>query len=501
MGKFKLQRRAFLRGAGGAAVALPALEIMRGREAQAGGSGAPPRRLVVLYCGMSLVADNQENQIIPDAAGGGYDLKRALLPLGAGALPSNPGVGGQGFDVQDHVSVVSGLQIPWDTGSGVPPGGKSPEFHYNTVGPQVSGVRGDPTRNEVPNGPSVDQIVADQIAGDTLFPSLSMRVQAASYVGSNGTGGTSARISWRDDGAGGVQAIDPVFSPQLAFSTLFGNFVPPDPELAELAARRLERHKSIVDLVKERAESLSTRLGQADQIRLEQHLDELRGLEDRLAAIPPAGGDCEQPPDPGEDPPMAGAAIEYEGQGGDGSGYSNEDLRAEVMCDLINMSFACDLSRVAAMRMTFTQCMMQMEEPIGRPGDLHEIGHSGQSDAYADCLSWHVKHFARLISRLRDTSDFDGTSLLDHTAVVMLFEGGHGYDPEGDSGPLRAHSTENMIALVGGHAGGLNSSGGQHIVTQAAHPSQALISAMNAVGVAEEDETLGDISGAIGDLF
>src|SRR5262249_56808258 len=112
------------------------------------GAGGRPRRLVLIYGGVSMAADsspeNDPERVTPDNTGTGYDLKRALLPLGTGDLPANPGVGGQGYDVQDHASVVSGLKIPWDTGSGIPPGGKSPEFHYNTMGPQLSGMRNGP---------------------------------------------------------------------------------------------------------------------------------------------------------------------------------------------------------------------------------------------------------------------------------------------------------------------------------------------------------------------
>lgn len=499
MGKLQLKRRSFLRGAGGAALALPALQIMGDHPAQAGGTAAP-RRFVVMYGGMSLIADNNENDVVPDASGPGYDLKRALLPIGVGALPVNPGLGGQGYDVQDHVSIVSGMKIPWNTGSGVPAGGKSPEFHYNTLGPQLSGMRGDEDRGEVPNGATADQIVANAIGGDTLFPFLSLRVQAASYVGANSTSGSAARISWRDDG-NGPQAIDPTFSPQLLFSNLFGNFNPPDPSLVAAAERERKRHQSVVDLVNERATALSARLGQEDRIRLEQHLDEVRGLEARLAALPPTGGECQQPVDPGDDPPVAGSAIEYQGQGGDGAGYSDEEQRAQIFGDLVKMAFACDLSRVAAIRMTFTQCHMQVGQLIGQNDDLHSHGHNGNSVAYADCVGWHVKHFARLVSLLRDTHDFDGTPLLDNTALVMLFEGGFGFDPESGNGPLRAHSTENMVALVAGHAGGLNVGGGQHIIKPEWHPSQAVISAMNAVGVAEDTETLGEMSGKIPELF
>lgn len=205
------------------------------------------------------------------------------------------------------------------------------------------------------------------------------------------------------------------------------------------------------------------------------------------------------PPDPGDDPAVAGAAIEYNGAGGDGVGYSNEEFRASTLFDLITMAFACDLSRVAAVRMTFTQCFLQMKELIGFDGDVHSaIGHNGHQEPYADCIGWHVKHFARFLSNLRDTVEVDGKTLLDHTAVVMLFEGGYGYDPEGDNFDA-AHSTENMVGLIGGHAGGLNAGGGKHIATAEGHPSQVIISAMQAVGM--PDDTLGEVSGNIPELF
>ncbi len=497
MGSFKLKRRTILKGVGGAALGLPFLEVMDPGNAYA---QAPPKRLCVIYGGMSRAADGSPNMDVPDNPGQNYDLKRAMLPLGNGQLPSNPGVGGNGFDVQQHVSIVSGLKIPWDTGSGIPVGGKSREFHYNSIGPQISGMRAGPGRTESPNGPSVDQIVADQIAGNTPFHSLSYRVQAASYVGSNSTGGSATRISWADDGNGGTNAIDPVFSPQLAYSTLFSNFVPPDPELAAAVELRNRRHGSVLDRVRQRAEVLLPKLGYADRIRMERHFDEIRALETRLETVPPVGGSCQQPMDPGNDPRVEGAAIEYEGQGGNGAGYSNEELRAGLLFDMVNKAFACDLSRVAAVRMTYTQCHMQVQSLLGHNNDLHEMGHSGNDDGVADALSWHVKHFARFLSLLRDSQELDGSSLLDHTAVILLLEGGLGYDPEGDRNNS-PHSTENMIALVGGHAGGLNPNGGKHIPTNELHPAQATISVMNAVGVAQQDETLGEITGKIDELF
>ena len=78
------------------------------------------------------------------------------------------------------------------------------------------------------------------------------------------------------------------------------------------------------------------------------------------------------------------------------------------------------------------------------------------------------------------------------SAVVLLIEGGHGYGYEGGK-MWSSHSSDNMIALVAGRAGGLTP--GQHVQTTGEHPVKVLITAMNAVGVGTS--TLGDITGDI----
>ncbi len=134
---------------------------------------------------------------------------------------------------------------------------------------------------------------------------------------------------------------------------------------------------------------------------------------------------------------------------------------------------------------------------VGAASDVHELSHGAVSnDGFADSVGWHVKHFARLVQRLRDTPEFDGSSMLDHTAVVLVFEGGYGYDPEGDSND-RTHSTENMVALVGGRVGAL--APGQHIVAPGQHPAAVTLTAMQQVGAAVPD--LGEISDTIPELL
>ena len=100
----RITRRAALKGLGGVAVTLPALEIMFDRHGQAYAQGQPiPKRYLVCFGGQSLGGDGDpvHNDYVPNTVGRGYDLKSALAPLAA---------------VQSEVSVVSGLTIPTANG-------------------------------------------------------------------------------------------------------------------------------------------------------------------------------------------------------------------------------------------------------------------------------------------------------------------------------------------------------------------------------------------------
>jgi Protein of unknown function (DUF1552) len=476
-------RRALLRGLGGVAVALPALEIMGqrlgGSSARADGLNAPKRYVFCygahaiagqFYDGSAPLADVQ-NLIVPLTAGADYALPAGLAPIGD-------------FGVKSDVAIVSGLKIPWAVNGVVPAGGRCVEFHYGpSVFPQLSGARV-LYREHRPTAPSSDQVVADAIAQGTRYRTLNYLVQAADYYqGSAGSGGDAAKISWKNG-----EGVDSVVSPEVAYRTLFTGFTPPDPAEAKKAAALLARRMSVLDLVRASSEQLMPKLGKADAARLTQHFDEIRALETRLKTLtPPTASACVQLPDRGE-PAFTPEKSE-----------SNEDLRAELLCDLIHMGFVCDLSRVATLQFLHWKSYMNARGIIGVDNDVHGISHDygpGGSDRVTKVLAWQIKHFARLTKKLKDTVDMDGTRLLDNTALVMVFEGGVGFDPEGGSDEHGPHSTENMAALVAGHSGGLKP--GKHVITDGMHPAQVVLSAMKSIGV---NGPLGEVSGTIPDLF
>ena len=481
----RLSRRTFLRGAGGIAVALPTLEIMLDRHGVALASGGDiPCRFLVSFDGGALGADNDpvHNIYAPDAVGPGYDLKTATMPLGD--------YGG----IASEVSIVSGLRIPYGNNP-IPPGGWAQDFHIQALGPLISGVRNSSADDYGVNGPSADQVVADAIGGDTVFRSLAYQVQASWYLTQSAPYGRDI-LSYRNDG-GNIVPNPGQTSPRAAYEALFTGFVPPDPAEAEALTYELDKRKSVLDRVRSSIETLMPQLGSADQQRMQRHFDEIRDLENRLNATPPdAGVYCQMLPDPGPDPAVGGNNASAGGADYDiNAGWSQEGDRARIFADLIHMAFTCDLTRSVAWLMTMAQSHMNIHPIVEIPYDQHELGHGGGStEDMARVRAWHIDHFAYLAAKLRDTPEGAG-SVLDHCAMVHLNEAGHGYDP-GSGNELSTHSTENMICLIAGRAGGLMA--GQHVIAEGMHPVHVLNSAMRAVGV---DQDLGEVEGVIDELF
>lgn len=486
--KFALHRRSVLKGLGGLTLGLPLLEIMLdGKNAWA--QAAPPKRYIVFFNGQSQGADGDASpsQLVPNIVGANYDLKSALAPLAA---------------VKNDVSVISGLKIPtaFDNGGTVPAGGRRDDFHVSSLSPLLSGVKSNAGSSS--SGETSDQTVANFLAGTTPFKSLIYRVQADWYLSVSAPYGRDM-ISYKIDSTNKLVPIPPQTSPRQAFMALFGNFTPPGTDTAAAAALDFDKRsrRSVLDLVLGDANRMLPKLGAADKLRMQRHLDEVRQLEVRIAAIPPPQtGVCVKPSDPGADPGVGspqGVDLAGDNTYTQNLGYSNEEQRATVFCDLIHMAMTCDLTRVASLQMTMFQSHLNMYALTNQATDCHELGHGGVpggSVAQAKGIAWHMKHFAYLVSKFKDTPEGNGT-MLDNMAIASLWEGGHGFDP-GANKQNSTHSTENMTLLLAGRAGGLKP--GKHVVAAGKHPGNVLITAMKAVGYTKD--TLGEVTGDIPEL-
>ncbi|OQW46968.1 MAG: hypothetical protein A4S09_16115 [Proteobacteria bacterium SG_bin7] len=524
MGIKYLSRRQFIQGIGATWLGLPLLEVMLNSngDAYAQTGGALPKRFVVMYCGLSsgsggpFPTDTNGNLLkindyfAPENTGANYDLKTALTPLSK-------------YGVQNEVSVLSNMLLPSRNNSlsfGPGPGEVQGQFHTGIINELLyTGMRtkrGPNGESVIPSGESSDQIVAKMHAarGYTGIPSLNYRIQASTYLGSGSSslGASTSRILKN----GVFTKISHEVSPKAAFDRLTTNFSSSDPIAEAKRAAEIAKRKSVLDLVKDDLNNYKKNLPSNDQKTLANWADGIRSIENDLGRLDQAtGGSCKKMADPGPDPAIGGK-FTYTAEDGLGNvtannGYSNEVLRGKIFNDLIQMAFACDMSRVATVMITIPQCFMNNFTITGKAGASHGLTHGDEGLGPRGQLSvakfqaWNIDFFAQLVQKLKNTSEGSGT-LIDNSALVYLPEGGLGDSIESNKQKLNLdlrqkvlvpHSGQNYNALVAGRAGNLKS--GLHIRTNQEHPCRAVISAMKAVGVT--GDSLGEVSGTVPGLI
>ena len=432
---FKLSRRALLRGAAlgaVATVALPPLEAMLDGNGEMYAGGQPiPRRFGFFFWGNGVLP----HRWTPTTTGHDWQPSDQLRPLAG---------------VKDYVSVVSGMLVQAENRRG---------HHSGAVGI----LSGAPFVAQDPKGaqyastfskPSIDQVLADRLDPTTRFRTLEIGVDPRV---SRAEGTTLAYLSHN----GPDNANPPEYSPHQLFAKLFGEgFVAPGAEAGEvdptLAVRR-----SVLDAVREDARRLQKRLGHSDRLRLDQHLEGISSLQQRLAlqesAPPPIAPTCALPDDPGE--------IEADTQ-------ERQRLRSRAMADLLVMALACDQTRIWTNLFNGSVSGTHYWD-IDPRKSFHGLTHDepGEQPKVHECVVFIMEELAYLLQRLRDTPEGDG-NLLDHSVILASSDVSHG----------RRHNLDNYPLLVCGKGGG-TLRGNFHYRSLLENTSTVLLSACHAMGV------------------
>lgn len=425
-------RRTFLRGLlGGAAVSvsLPLLDVMLDSNGTALAQGSPmPRRFGVFYWGGGIVHDAW----VPETTGTDWVLPDSLQPFA---------------NVRDAVTLVTGTNHHNTSPGHIPSRGiaLSSSHDMNTSIDGVGTYRG----QNHPE-PSVDALVAEHWSGLTPFDSIEIGICRAGPYKSNS--------SWKRGGST-YNRHEP--SPQKLFQRLFSGQQPDDggPSVLGTSAAL---NKSMLDVVMEDANSLSSHLGASDRMRMEQHLEGLRAIERRLVG----GGDprdCTPPSDPGG------------GNYGDGGSQEQKEAKSQIMSDLLAMALACDMSRIFSYEWSATQSNAVYWE-VGIEQEHHQYNHDHpRSDGMRAITRFIMQNYAYLAQRLRDMPEGDG-NVLDNTLILGTSEhataGNHDY---------RDHPF-----LLVGKAGGAIRAGMHHRDPNPGSNTNApkvLLTAVRAVGV------------------
>ena len=413
----KLSRRTLLKGmAGGAAisVALPPLEAMLNENGDAYSDGSPlPARFMSFFFGNGVLW----NRWIPETQGTDYTLTPELEPLA---------------NVREYCAVLTGFRNyigPKIT-------------HHEGVSGMFSGhpfVQGSGLYSAF-GGPSVDQVVADQIGQDTYLRSIEVGV--SKRVSTN-EGPTMQFISHRSTD----QPQPPLYNPVEVWTRLFGNFVPPTDPSGGL-------RMSALDAVSEDAQRLKSAVGAADRDRIDAHLSSVAELQEQIATLPPV---CETPLTPAE------TNVDIAGQ-------EPMPAVARAIVDLLIYAFKCDITRVASYMLT-GGVGFSVYSHLGQTDEQHIMSHFPQQFAQElhETIVWNMEQFAYLLEQLKATPE-GALNMLDNSVVLLGSDCGEGW----------SHTTyDQPIVVAGGGAGRLNT-GFHYRSGSEQNTSDVLLAAMKA---------------------
>lgn len=400
-----LSRREFLRG-GGIALALPFLNAMS--QAAGGPARALPKRMLVSYFAYGSYMPEAPNGL---PAKGAQHHEWSWWPCADdGPLTFNKS--SEPFaPLKNYVTYLRGL----DHRGGWKMGGHSSG--------DVFATGADMTETERTNNISVDQVAANAMGHHTRYASLVLGSE-----GGTGSYGMSKTLSHRGPG----RPIPALHRPQEIFSRLFSPYG--DKPVEEVRAG-LKREASILDLLLDNSRSLRGRLGREDAAKVDEYLDSIRALEQRVERT----SQWTQTPLP--KPDTKGLNIE--------AAFNQPQEYIRCLYDLVYLAFQTDSTRFATLMLesehsSNSEMWNYASYVLGYKGATHDIAHKRPDIISGQWDRWRAEQHAYFLQRLRDTPEGEG-NMLDRTLVLW-----------GSAHPHASHSNQNYpLQLAGGNHLGL----------------------------------------------
>jgi hypothetical protein len=360
-----MTRRTVLRGAG-VTMCLPWLDSLSAFAAT-DSSATFPKRFAVLFMGNGV----NENHWGAEGSGTSMKLSQSLSPL---------------EPLKQKINVINGLFNKHSTGQGI---------HPAQTGSLLTGAP--LTRGPiVHSGVSVDQMIASRIGHETLQPSIVLACEQpmTGYHETNFSMAYSSHISWQN-------ADSPVPNevyPALAFDTLFEN-------------RGSLRNLSILDRVRDDAQSLTRRISATDQYKLDEYMTSVREVETRIEGMRRSQ---EKAQDRAKLQNRPALSMERPANG------LPEDFRehTRLMCDIIALAFQTDKTRVASLLLARDLSALYYPFLDVKDGH-HAASHNNLSDGYERIARFHLSQLAYLATKLDSMPEGDGT-VLDNSCLMFL---------------------------------------------------------------------------------
>jgi hypothetical protein len=436
-------RRAFLAG-GAAIVALPFLESLELRTAQA--QAAPlPRRLLYYYVPNGIHMATFK----PTAAGTGYPTPAMLMPLES---------------LKSDFTVVTGLE-----NAPAKPDGAGD--HASGTSSYITCVNALKSETTIQLGISADQVAAKAIGTATRIPSMQLGMSGGSTAGNcdSGYGCAYARnISWADVTTPLPKVIDPI----KVFDQIFAGANPT--ETAAAAAKRRAYDKSVLDAITSDAKGLTLKLGKSDNVKLDQYMTSVRALETKLMAMTPVS-QCM----PGTKPV---ATTDF-------------PTKVTMMSDLMVLAMQCDATRIITY-MLGNAISGQTYPNLGITGGHHDISHHANDPTKLSQLAsiglWEITQLAYLMNKMKSVTEGPGgSSNLLYNSTIFF---------SSDISDGNRHNHDDMPIILAGNGGGTLTPG-KHLsfpTNMKQKVSNLLVTMLGTAGVA--NATVGDSTGPLAGL-
>ena len=384
----RTSRRTLLKGLTAAGspilVGLPPLVTMFNSQGTAYAAAKPiETRFVLWFNGNGI----PERYWIPAEEGTDYRMTPCLSPLAA---------------YRKDFHVLSGVDNAAANGQG--------NGHTNSMSGLMTGTT---FTGRGPSGPSVDQVIAAKIGGDSRFRSLQIGVAQESFGES-----MQRNMSW----SGYERALPPEMIPHRLFDRLFG----------EREEGWVSRKRSILDAVQQDANTLKKNLPTDDQAKLDEHLSGIRDLERAIAALPEEYRHVSAP--------------DFDGD------MKDWPRIAKLQSDLLVQALATRQTRVASYMLTKCQSISRFPWLGYTAGRHHDYTHAEGKVAGADgaegqrvlrdICKWHVEEFAYLVAKLKAIPEGDAT-VFDRTCLIYVHE-------HAEANP---HKNSGLAMLVAGGVG------------------------------------------------
>jgi hypothetical protein len=391
-------RRAFLRGAAGAVLAMPLLELTHG---EAWSNDAWPRRFLTVFSHGGTITDQSHSSLFDGT--GKHHGENYWKPADPGEELVLGPIMDQLEEFKHKLLVLQGVDNM----------AASQQAQYGSGGHGTSNVTaltcadvGNEGDDATALGPSLDYVLAERLAERhaAKFKRIHLNVKGHQY-GSPYFRAAGERV-------GGIS------SPKEAFDTIFeGVTADAEPDPAFMHRQMLRRH--VVDGVLDGYHAFRKQVSQRDRYAIDAHLEHLYAIEAQLHAAPVQ---CEPPVDI-----TAGAS--------DGG-----DVVGPLHVSTIVAALRCGLTNVANLEIAdILTPWTAVGTPMNSAFDIgHSLGHYarevGPQGEDADKLQtwldemlsnrrWRMSLFKQLIAGLDDPDILEGDrTLLDNSVVLWTSE-------------------------------------------------------------------------------